>query len=516
LKDTLIKLKKEDGKIKVLIFAFFKGTLYHLQQKLSQDGFQSVMICGDTPIPERNEIINNFMENPDIEVLLSSRVGSEGLDFQFCNIMINYDIPWNPMEIEQRIGRLDRIGQESNVIRIYNFWIKDTIEERILKKLYDRIQIFEKSIGELEPILGDIMDELEDEIFSKILTPQEEDEIAERKFRIIEQRRQELEVLENKSAQFIGTDAFFEDEINAIKKNRRYVTGEQLKKFVYDFLREFCPRTRLHFDDNNKIGRLTCDQALINIMTKHNSLIDLGHIIHNKDVKITFDSQVAYDKPNIEFINVLHPLVISMIQEYKYHSKVKLINAQYIRLQHELLEELPLNPGIYFYYIYLVSVNAVKNTFFLENVILNESLNEVMDIQQQESLIGIMLEKGEETIEPLPIIDDGKLSQVCEHAKNIFLKNINTKRTELENNNNRFLEVRQKSLEDHYNRIINRQKDNLEKARISEKPEHYIRMLEGTIRRLENEFNQKNSDLDQRRNIGVEYNEIVAGILRVV
>lgn len=515
LRYILRELKRNEGQIKVLIFAFFKGTLYHLNQKLAQDSFRSVLICGDTSIQERNETINKFKESPDIEILLSSRVGSEGLDFQFCNTIVNYDIPWNPMEIEQRIGRLDRIGQEANVINIYNFWVKGTIEERILKKLYDRIHIFEQSIGELEPILGEIMDQLEDEIFSRNLTPYEEDEIAERKFQIIEQRQQEMANLENQAAQFIGTDAFFEEEINAIKKNRRYVTGEQLKKFVYDFLREYCPRTRLQFDENNKIGKLTCDQELINILLRHNAL-DMGHFIHNQNLKVTFDSQVAYANPNIEFINVLHPLVIVLIKEYQRRADVNFINAQYISLNHDLLETLPLNRGIYFYFIYLVKVFAAKPLFSIEYVVLDESANEVLDITQTESLIGIMLEMGEEPIEFAPDIHEDAIQNICIKANQIFLSNLGKLRTELENNNAKFLDVRLRSHEDHYNRRINKIQNTLDNARMNNKPEHYIRMLEGTIRRLRNELTQKRTELERRRNIGVDHNEIVAGILRVV
>ena len=69
--------------------------------------------------------------------------------------MVNYDLPWNPMRVEQRIGRLDRYGQRANVIHIFNFSVADTIEERILARLYERIGIFEAAIGDLEVILGD-------------------------------------------------------------------------------------------------------------------------------------------------------------------------------------------------------------------------------------------------------------------------------------------------------------------------------------------------------------------------
>ena len=70
-----------------------------------------------------------------MRLLLSSEVGSEGLDFQFCHIIINYDLPWNPMRVEQRIGRVDRLGQESDRILVFNFTLTDTIEDRVLGRL---------------------------------------------------------------------------------------------------------------------------------------------------------------------------------------------------------------------------------------------------------------------------------------------------------------------------------------------------------------------------------------------
>ena len=93
----------------------------------------------------------------DIKILLASEVGSEGLDLQFCKNLINYDLPWNPMRIEQRIGRLDRFGQEAEVITILNIAVEGTIDAAILGRLFHRIRLFEDSIGMLDPLLGKAM-----------------------------------------------------------------------------------------------------------------------------------------------------------------------------------------------------------------------------------------------------------------------------------------------------------------------------------------------------------------------
>ena len=149
------------------------------------------------------------------------------------------------MEVEQRIGRLDRIGQASEVIRIYNFWIENTIEERILARLYERIGIFEKSVGELEMILGDELGSFESDMLSKSLSKEERIKLIDQKAIAIEKRLTSLKELESEAAQFIGTDQFFNEEVKLIGQRRRYVTGEQLRKFIVDFLKHECPNPRL-------------------------------------------------------------------------------------------------------------------------------------------------------------------------------------------------------------------------------------------------------------------------------
>ena len=250
--------------------------------------------------------------------MLSSKVGSEGLDFQFCDTLFNYDLPWNPMEVEQRIGRLDRIGQESDVIRIYNFWIEGTIEQRILDRLYTRIGIFERSIGELEMILGDELSTLERDILSKKLSPEEEEELLERKAIAIEKRLQGLEDLEKKSAQFIGTDLFFENEVEMIKKRRRYVTGEQMRRFVIDFLKNNCPKSRIEYDTETHLGTLFPDDKLRGFLASQGVPGELIRYMSTSDlgVPVTFDAQTAFDHPKCDFLNVLHPLTQAIVKHY--------------------------------------------------------------------------------------------------------------------------------------------------------------------------------------------------------
>jgi ERCC4-related helicase len=153
----LLAIEEEEEGAKVLIFTYFVGTSKYLTERLSEKGIATLRIAGDVPSdphrPEhdqRGARIRQFQHDPAIRVLVSTEVGSEGLDFQFCHHVVNYDLPWNPMVVEQRMGRIDRYGQESPWIQIHNLVVNGTVEERILVRLYRRIGIFEKSIGDLE------------------------------------------------------------------------------------------------------------------------------------------------------------------------------------------------------------------------------------------------------------------------------------------------------------------------------------------------------------------------------
>ena len=93
-------------------------------------------------------------------------MGAEGIDLQFCNALVNYDLPWNPMKIEQRIGRIDRIGQKEKTLLIFNFVCKNTIDERIYKKLWQRIKVFENVLGDVEMLLNESISKLTGNMFS--------------------------------------------------------------------------------------------------------------------------------------------------------------------------------------------------------------------------------------------------------------------------------------------------------------------------------------------------------------
>lgn len=140
-------------KDKMIVFTKFTSTQKYLSELLTSRGFQVAEFHGGLQRKEKEAQITFFKEKAD--VLVSTEVGGEGRNLQFCHGMINYDLPWNPMAIEQRIGRIHRIGQERD-IAVYNLVAKDTIEYYILDLLDQKINMFELVVGEVDAILGDL------------------------------------------------------------------------------------------------------------------------------------------------------------------------------------------------------------------------------------------------------------------------------------------------------------------------------------------------------------------------
>lgn len=141
-------IKKIDDK--VIIFTEYRATQLYLQWFLKQNGITSVPFRGGFKRGKKDWMRELFQKHA--QVLIATEAGGEGINLQFCNHIINFDLPWNPMRLEQRIGRIHRLGQEKDV-NIYNFATKDTVEEHVLKLLHEKISLFEKVIGDLDDIL---------------------------------------------------------------------------------------------------------------------------------------------------------------------------------------------------------------------------------------------------------------------------------------------------------------------------------------------------------------------------
>ncbi|MFL5614836.1 MAG: DEAD/DEAH box helicase [Gemmatimonadaceae bacterium] len=507
----VLKAKRESAQSrKVIIFASFRHTIAYLERRLRADGIGVAAISGDTPIDERPGIIDSFRDRDDLDVLLSSRVGSEGLDFQFCNTIVNYDLPWNPMEVEQRIGRVDRIGQLSPSIAIINFWTVGTIEERILERLYERIGIFKRSIGDLEAILGDVSAEFQREMLRGALHPHESEEAAERLITIIETRRVAIEELERSAASFVGVDSFFDEEVEWIRRGRRYVTGDQLRIFVTDFLRNEAPRTRLRYGPAEKRGILAPDEQLKTFLRSSGHLADALDVAGavGGSVAITFDAETAHDNPGMAFISVLHPLVLAISQFFQARENIN-------RAFHVLLRTSTLPPGFYFFFVYRLSVTAARPYSSLEAIMLDHRLGVAYHGSDAEALLGEMVESGESSDDPI-MVEPSKAHEAVTAAEQAYLA-YQTSVVEQERiANDAFVDQRLVTLNAFYRKNIQRKSDLLARAELAEREARYLRMLRGEIARLEGERETKTARQEALRHVAAEHINIASGVLEVV
>lgn len=240
LLDVIRNYQEGDIRKKIIVFSFYKKTISYLERRLRVDGINAISISGDVASKDRAEIFECF-EHGAPSVLLSTEVAAEGLDFQFVSCLINYDLPWNPAKIEQRIGRIDRIGQKSDKILIFNFVYKDSIEERVFSRLYDRVRLFTHVLGYSEEVLGKVIDELSKRIFSLDLTPEEEEEEIKR-------AEQAIQNLENQKDETEGMSIVYDMMQNSVKNAKtleRFVLDEDLLAFVSDFCDRDPEKSRL-------------------------------------------------------------------------------------------------------------------------------------------------------------------------------------------------------------------------------------------------------------------------------
>ena len=193
---------------KVMLFSSFRHTLRYLYKHLSKDGFRIGMIHGGTPDEDRMQLRIRFEkpreENDCLDLLLFSEIGCEGLDYQFCDCIVNYDLPWNPMRVEQRIGRIDRNGQKSESVAIVNLITPGTVDADIYERCLVRIGVFNHALGGGEEILGEITQEIKNIAENYNLGEEERklklQQLADNKIRLI----QEQEDLEQRQVELFG------------------------------------------------------------------------------------------------------------------------------------------------------------------------------------------------------------------------------------------------------------------------------------------------------------------------
>lgn len=224
---------RHDGK-QALLFTFSRPALSYLEQRCGEE-FRVALLHGGVGRAERAMVMEDFRAGK-YDFVFANRVASEGLDFEFCSVVINYDLPWNPMEIEQRIGRIDRIGQAAERMLILNFVNEATIDERILSRVLERIRIFEDAIGALEPIIAEQAAQALEVGFSFSLTPEQRSEKQHQiELAFEEQKRGLQDVADASSSLMVGNDVDVAGLEDDLLRTGRYIGQLELAALIHDW-----------------------------------------------------------------------------------------------------------------------------------------------------------------------------------------------------------------------------------------------------------------------------------------
>jgi len=352
----------KNGSKKLVIFAIYRRTLKYLQIRLKKHNINSLIIHGQ--LNNRADIINQFKHDPNIHILLSSEVGSEGLDMQFCNSMVNYDLPWNPMVVEQRIGRIDRFGQKSPVVNIYNMVVAGSIQEEIYIRLLDRIGIFRGTIGDMEAILDapfkegcsmtiqDVYNKMEKETYTKNLSKEALDRKIAEVERAIANEKENLQHLQEGLSNALTNDAYFKEEINRILYNNAYVTDVELKNYLQSIVREYLTTCKLSpVEENVMEFQISMSQPTIlrNFLAQYainstdDSRIALSQfkrrIDEEESFKLTFNQDKAYDDSSLNYLNIYHPMIQACLNYFVSNENPNDTTFSYALMADEILEE---------------------------------------------------------------------------------------------------------------------------------------------------------------------------------
>lgn len=509
---ALKKVLDEDPRSKILVFSFFVGTIDYLGQELKKLRVNVRTIHGGYAVSDRQRIIEEFRDSPEVRVLVSSDVGSEGLDFQFCNTLFNYDLPWNPMKVEQRIGRIDRFGQESDRVRIYNLVIENSIESRILMRLYDRIEIFRHAIGDIEVILGDQIRGLTEAVFSKNLSADEEIKQAEDAVNIVLRKKLEMEEFEEKRMQFLGQEAILSTAVNNTIDSGRYISDVEVHALVSWYIREKFKHSRLE--------RNTEDEATYTLHVNDDLAQEIKTYIYGikksdrtaqqfipkltpgTEIPLTFEHELAYKRKLLEFVTPRHPLAQAAMDHWREMNQ-----------EHSLVYKVSFKTDIapsgkYYFFIYSMRTEGVEKDYRIIPVVLSADSGDLHN-RLSDQFLKLAQTSGYKTN---LVFEERDLDAAKHEAESHMMVIRDRLRQEAMASNEALVNARLAAVDQSFN---------AKKRHISEiqgKVNHpgIIKMHEGQIRNLAAKKVAKEKEIERGRSLQVGFSLQLRGFLDVV
>ena len=522
LSAELKRYLKDHPKEKVVIFAYFRATLYYLHERLTSEGIDSLVLVGGGSV-DKYEVIERFANPKGPSVLLASEVASEGVDLQFSRVVVNYDLPWNPMKVEQRIGRIDRLGQPSPKITIWNLFYDNTIDARIYARLYLRLGIFEYSLGGLEAILGDEIKKLTIDLLRGTLSTEQEEARISQTEQALSNLRDEEERLEQNANNLIAHGDYILQQVRAARELGRWITGEDLWIYMRDFFNSNYPGCEFR--------QLQLDDLIFEIKLSADARFDLDRYIQAK--RFTGQTTITQFGPkpfrcqfkNIlpqqgrtehEYINQFHPLtrfVSESIQESLGQSEIVHYPAVSLRLNRKEVPAIP--PQDYLFYVERWTVRGVKDiermVYFARS---SKEGSTLLSEDDAEQLVTSAARFGHDWLSVANEIDTSVLSPLVEECMDASEQRYFSYISFLNNENNDRADLQERTLKLH----MERQRENLHTVLRKHQEKGNMKMLapiRGQIVKMETRVKDKMRVIEERRKLQHHHKDVCLGIIRV-
>lgn len=503
---------------KVVLFAFYRNTLNYLERRFASHGVRTAVLYGGM---DKQAVLSSFKDDDEVQILLSSEVASEGVDLQFSSLLVNYDLPWNPAKIEQRIGRIDRIGQESSKILIWNLVYEDTLDERVYERLLTRLNIFKTTLGSMEEMLGEEVNSLTRDLLTHKLSAEDEERRIEQTALAIENVKRTQDELDARAAQLLGHGDFIQNKAKAAHELGRYIRGEDLYFYVKDFLEMTYPGSRLIVSDELvRKGHLELSmdaKVEFSAFLTDAKLLGRTTLLSAKNTTLWFDNQIGNAPRGVEKITQDHPL-IRFISDRKTRRPA---NASYFPVSAVELSSVKgsIPPGTY---VYLVIRWSFSGPRVVERLVYEARCVEtgiVLSDDSAESLVNLAALEGQDWHSAAQNVLDNelvaKLQDECRHS--IEEAFAGSTAAQLRENRDRIREMNA-SMDKEYERKKKIHEDRLDRYRNSDNPKHkrVIGMELGKLKKLEEKYaiqkrlNASKEELDPRQK------DVSSGVIRVV
>jgi hypothetical protein len=504
---------------KIVLFSAFRPTLAYLNERLEADGFSCIQLKGGQR-ESKEEIINRFKEPDGPSILLSSEVGGEGVDLQFSRVVINYDLPWNPMRLEQRIGRIDRLGQEAEKVTIWNLLYANTIDARIYQRLYDKLDLCRYALGDFEAILGDAIRKLEIDLLSGHLSVEQQERRIEQTAQALENLRLEESQLEDNAASLVAYGDYILNQVQAARELNRWISGEDLQRYVSDHL-------RVNYQ-GSEIRRLAAGSMDFDLRLSERAKFDLSEFIRSqrlagstrltsssRAVRCLFENRIAGSSKRRggEVVSQFHPLVRFVSAQIR-DGDEHITPAVAIDLREEAVDaKMPL--GIFVLADGLWSFAALQNSDKLGYAAAPLESGELLEPEVAERLATAAIAQGMDWPEARNVVDLDRAYEVANEILFGYLDDEYTKfDREMRARNDDRADVQLRTLEQHLTGQTSRLRETLQ-GHLWKGRRSLAKATEGRIRALAARVQQERLRIESRREVRSQSKEIAIAIIRV-